>query len=96
MSYFWHNVEKCAKINVKGDYLENYRIVEKRISMEILREKVKANTEKIKRFKEWDEQYRHNKLFEENQKKCYMERENSKVNLPAHNPEEATEFWKGI
>ena len=55
----------------KSDYLEKkYQIIENGTSMiqEILRESIKANTEKIKRFNERDEQYRH-KLFKENQKK---------------------------
>ena len=64
---------------------------------EILKEKIKGFVEKIKRFKERDDQYRQNRLFQENQKKFYAERENNgKVNAPAPDPEEATAFWKGI
>ena len=53
--------------------------------------------EKIKRFKERDDQYRQNRLFQENQKNFYTERENSgKVNVPSPDAEEAMTFWKGI
>lgn len=93
-------IEKNRIIVTKDHYLDKkYRIVEKgtRVIQEILSEKIKASVEKIKRFKERDDQYRHNKLFEENQKKFYTERENNgKVSVPEPDPEEATEFWKGI
>jgi hypothetical protein len=93
-------IEKNRILVSKDHYLDQkYAIVEKGtcVIQEILREKIKASVEKIKRFKERDDQYRQNKLFEENQKKFYAERENnSKVSVPPPNPEEATEFWKGI
>lgn len=93
-------IEKNRIIVTKDHYLDKkYGIVEKGtcVIQEILREKIKASVEKIKRFKERDDQYRQNKLFEENQKKFYTERENNgKVSVPVPDPEEATEFWKGI
>ena len=93
-------IEKSRTIVTKDHYLDRkYEIVEKGTSViqEILREKIKGFVEKIKRFKERDDQYRQNRLFQENQKKFYAEREsNGKVNVPAPDPEEATAFWKGI
>ena len=62
----------------KDHYLDRkYEIVEKGTSViqEILREKIKGFVEKIKRFKERDDQYRQNRLFQENQKTFYTERE---------------------
>ena len=83
-----------------GEYLEKkYNITEKGTAVirEILKQKIKAANEKIKRFEEKSEQYRHNRLFNENQKKFYQERANAAVDkIPPPEPVAAKEFWENI
>ena len=84
----------------KGDYLQQrYNIIAKGASQvsEILKEKIKASTEKIKRYEERHQQYRQNRMFNENQKKFYAEMDGKNNCQPSPPlPLEATQFWSNI
>jgi hypothetical protein len=83
-----------------GNYLEKKYNITKRgtkLVREVLRQRIKAATEKIKRFRERNLQYRQNRLFCDNQKKFYQEMEKgSAIAAEPPDPEETIGFWKGI
>ena len=63
---------------------------------EMLRQKIRAGSVKIKRYEDRNKQYRQNVLFQTNQKRFYDELDNRKGQNITPNPNEATEFWSNI
>lgn len=78
--------------------LRRYKLHEKgtRYICEMLRQKIRAGSVKIKRFDERNEQYRQNALFNVNQKRFYDELDGEKIPNTSPNPEEVTQFWSNI
>ena len=79
---------------------KSYKLKEKgaRYVCEMLRQKIRAGGVKIKRYDERNRKYKENNLFKTNQKRFYeyLDKGNEPIEPINPEPEQATEFWKGI
>ena len=77
---------------------DKYKWSEKgtRYICEMLRQKIRAGSVKIKRYDDRNTQFRQNSLFEANQKRFYEEIDNKQAVNLTPNPQESTEFWSNI
>ena len=85
--------------NLKDEMRRKYQLDNKSIKVQIeeLKQRITANSMKLKRYEARIEQYTQNRLFETNQKKLFEKLEKRELSEQAMpDKEEATQFWNGI